>query len=110
MSMWIAIAVMTAVYYWSKVEREKIKSGGDKKYPKSSKSLEKKVAYLLEENEELKEELEQIKYALGLDPKDSISIDLNRPPKKKNKKTSLDGLTPYEREQLRLDQKNKFKY
>jgi regulator of replication initiation timing len=109
MGMWVALMVISAFYYWSKVEREKLKHGYTKG-GKHSKDLSKKVAYLLEENEDLKEEIEQIKYALGLDPKDSISIDLSKSRKKKEKKTPLDGLTPYEREQLRLDNQNKPKY
>jgi hypothetical protein len=109
MGMWVALMVISAFYYWSKVEREKLKYGNTKG-GKYNKELGKKVAYLLKENEELKEEIEQIKYALGLDPKDSISIDLNQSRKKQEKKTSLDGLTPYEREQLRLDNQNKPKY
>ncbi len=86
---WAAIAVICVASYWAKVEQTKIRrtGGGDLR------DLKREVKRLKDENEDLREELQEIKYLLGTG-KDSESINL----------------TSYEQEQIRLDNQNKFKY
>jgi hypothetical protein len=86
---------------WRKMSLEH-KSGG--KLPKNT---QQKIDFLLEENEEIKEELEQMKFLLGIGKKDSESLDIS---KFKRKKIQDDSYTNYEKEQIRIDNQDKLNY
>ena len=69
-----------------------------------SKKTEDKINLLIEQNEEMKEELEQMRFLLGVGKKESKSLDIERYQKRN------DALSDYEKEQIRIDEQNKFNY
>ena len=83
---------------WKKLNMEQQNGSG------LSSKTEDKINLLIEQNEEMKEELEQMRFLLGVGKKESKSLDIDRY-RKRN-----DSLSEYEKEQIRIDEQNKFKY
>jgi len=105
---WAAIAIICLGGYWSKVQKAKLRYQGRGTNRRDVRELKKKVHYLLEENKDLKEEVEDLKDMLGVS-KDSHSIDFRDYKKKKTHSHSIE-LSDFEKEQIRLDNQNKFNY
>ncbi len=95
----IIIAKLFFDYKGKLLEASKSNQGGN---------FEKKLDYLLEENQDLKEEIQELKFLMGVGDKDSISIETKR---YRKDSPPLNGIyTDYEKEQIRIDNQNKFKY
>jgi ribosomal protein L29 len=103
----IAIIVVASSYFNFQKTKLKVENGGGNQNSKEFKDLKKKVDFLLEENEELKEDLEQMKFLMGVGDKDSKSLDIS---KYRRKEIPKDNYTDYEKEQIRIDNQDKLNY
>jgi len=81
----IPLSAIIGGYYY-KLQKMKMEQGGSE----NSSNLRKQVGNLLAENEDIKERLKNLEYIIS---DDSKRIDLD-----------------YEKEQIRIDKQNKFKY
>ena len=87
---WVAITIIVLGKYYTNLQKEKLKlENGD---GTNSKQLRIEIGNLMAENEEIKERLRNIEYLLS-EGNDQMNIDLE-----------------YEKEQIRLDKENKFKF
>ena len=102
--MCIAAMVIAGSYFDYKKRALRFESRGNRPNTKEWKEMKKKIEFLLDENQDLKEEVEQMKFLLGVGKEDSKSLDIERYQKRN------ENLTEYEKEQIRIDNQNKFKY
>ena len=83
---WTAIAIITIGSFYFDLQKSKLKQ--EKRGGANSKDVKLQIGHLMAENEEMKERLRNIEYILS-DKKEQIDLD-------------------YEKEQIRLDNKNKY--
>jgi hypothetical protein len=83
---WAAIAIITIGSFYFDLQKSKLKQ--EKRGGANSKDVKLQIGQLMSENEEMKERLRNIEYILS-DTKEQIDLD-------------------YEKEQIRLDNKNKY--
>ncbi|MCH2021505.1 MAG: hypothetical protein MK207_03395 [Saprospiraceae bacterium] len=83
---WAAIVIIVIGSFYFDLQKSKLKQ--DKKIGTTSKDIKLQISELMAENEDLKERLRNIEYILS-DEEKQINLD-------------------YEKEQIRLDNKNKY--